>query len=94
MDKRIKHMDHERDRLDRDQMYTQISTGKLSLAQAIKCMRQLSKLTQPEFAIHRGISLDTLRMLESGKGNPTVDTVNKVVSIFGLEIGLVRKQRK
>jgi len=52
-------------------------------------MRKLSKLTQPEFAKHRGISTAALRQIESGAGNPTVETLNKVVQVFGLHVGFV-----
>jgi DNA-binding XRE family transcriptional regulator len=75
------------------EIFTAVLSGSLSLSQSIKELRRLSRLTQPEFAKHRGVSLDSLRALETGKGNPTVETINKVASIFGLEVGLVSKKR-
>lgn len=43
--------------------------------------------TQPEFAKHRGISVQALRQIESGTGNPTVETLNKIASIFTVQVG-------
>lgn len=96
MDKRFKPKttdDYIAERDARDAMYLKIHRREMGLPEAIKTMRKLSGLTQPEFAKHRGVSLDSLRSLESGAGNPTMETINKVVSIFGLEVGLVAKKR-
>ena len=50
-------------------------------------------LTQPEFAAHRGISVQALRQIESGRGNPTVETLDKIVAVFGLQVGFVPRRR-
>jgi len=55
-------------------------------------MRHISGLTQPEFARHRGISVQTLRQIESGKDNPTISTLNTIAGIFGLKTNLVSKR--
>lgn len=57
-------------------------------------MQRASRLTQPEFAAHRGVSTATLRQILAGQGNPTVETINRIVSIFGLEVGLVPRREK
>ena|SRR6218665_1943688 len=93
MDKRFKTIDRDQEREDRAQLYRDLATGALTLGQAVKRMRRLSRLTQPEFAGHRGISLDALRQIEADKGNPTVETLNKVVGIFGLRVGFVPAPR-
>lgn len=77
----------------RDAFYADIQRGALSVSAAVKRMRKLSKLTQAEFAAHRGIGLDALRQIEQGRGNPTVATLDKIASIFGLEVGFQRKPR-
>ena len=93
MDKRLKPLvDPYAESRERDAVYLRLKNGELPIGQAIRAFRKLSRLTQPEFAEHRGISLDSLRALESGKGNPTIETINKVVSIFGLHVGLVPKR--
>jgi len=94
VDKRIKHIDYEAERLARDQFFESVQKGELSFAAGVKGIRKLSKLTQTEFAKHRGISLGVLRKIESGEANPQVDTLNKVGEIFGLEVGFVKKVKR
>lgn len=89
MDKRFKPSSPEKSIRERQALFAALRDGELSLADAVKRMRRLSKLTQPEFAAHRGISVKALRQIESGQGNPTVETLNKIGSIFGVEVGFV-----
>lgn len=81
------------DRELREALYRGLETGELDLPRAVKLMQKISKLTQPEFAAHRGISVQALRQIQRGQGNPTVETLNKIVSVFGLEVGFVPKRR-
>lgn len=76
----------------RDAFYASVSSGELSIGQAVATMRRISKLTQPEFARHRGLSVDSLRQIESDKANPTVETLEKIASIFGLRVGFVPRR--
>jgi len=92
MDKRLKHRTHEQDLALRDELHQALAAQSISIGDAVKLMQRISRLTQPEFAKHRGISTAALRQIISGTGNPTVETINKVVSIFGLEVGLVPKR--
>lgn len=92
MDKRRKKIDQEAERELRARFYDNIKTGNLSIGQAVREMRRLSRLTQPEFAKHREISLGSLRQIESGAGNPTVETLEKIGSIFGLEVNFTIKR--
>lgn len=89
MDRRRKYVDPEVDRQLRDAFYGAVANGSMSVGEAVATMRRISKLTQPEFARHRGISVQALRQIEADKGNPTIDTLNKVASIFGLKVGFV-----
>jgi DNA-binding XRE family transcriptional regulator len=41
-------------------------------------MRQISGLTQVEFAAHRGLSAKVIKEIERGTGNPTVKTLNQI----------------
>lgn len=52
-------------------------------------MRKISRLTQSEFAKHRGISVQALKQIEAGTANPTVATLERIADIFGLKIGFV-----
>lgn len=93
MDKRRKHIDPETERALRESFFADIAAGKLSLAEAVKTMRRISRLTQVEFARHRGISLGALKQIETGQGNPQIETLEKIGAIFGVEIGFVLKQK-
>ncbi|MEF3082098.1 helix-turn-helix transcriptional regulator [Luteimonas sp. SMYT11W] len=64
----------------------EIAHGRLDIAQAVKQMRKISGLTQEEFAKHRDMSLVTLKRIESGKGNPTVGTLDSIGRLFGLRV--------
>lgn len=76
-------------RAQREAFYQAVQTGQLSVGEAVAAMRKISRLTQEEFAQHRGISVQALRQIEQGIGNPTVETLNKVASVFGLRVGFV-----
>ncbi|MDP2795145.1 MAG: helix-turn-helix domain-containing protein [Sulfurisoma sp.] len=93
MDRRRKHFDPERERALRDAFDEDIVNHRLSIPAAVKMMRRLSHLTQAEFAKHRGISIITLKQIESGKAQPKVETLNKIGEIFGLEVAFTLKKR-
>jgi DNA-binding XRE family transcriptional regulator len=93
VDKRLKHIDPVANAALRENFYADLRTGKLSLAESVKAMRRISHMTQSEFAAHRGISVQALKQIEYDTGNPTVETLNKVAGIFGLEVGFVPKRR-
>jgi transcriptional regulator with XRE-family HTH domain len=56
-------------------------------------MRQISGLTQVEFAAHRGLSAKVIKEIERGTGNPTVKTLNQIGTFFGLEVAFVRTHK-
>lgn len=66
-----------------------IAEGQLDLASAVKRMRKISGMTQEQFAKNRGMSLLTLKRIETGSGNPTVETLNRIGGIFGLKVAFV-----
>lgn len=72
-----------------DALYSGLARGEIDLADAVRRMRHLSGLTQPEFARHRGISVQALQQIESGRGNPTVRTLDAVSKVFGLRVGFI-----
>ena len=73
------------------QLYRELAAGQVEISDAVRRMRHISGLTQPEFARHRGISVQALRQIETGKANPTVATLDNIASIFGLKTGFVPK---
>lgn len=91
MDKRRKAIDKDAQRARRNAFYEAIAAGELTLQEAVKRMRALSGLTQQEFADHRGVSIKVIKEIERGVGNPTVNTLNQIASIFGLEVSFIRR---
>lgn len=90
MDKRLSSdRDSARDDARRLELFQRLRENDISIPEAVRLMQRISRLTQPEFAEHRGVSTQALRQIISGKGNPTVDTLNKIAGIFGLEVGFV-----
>jgi DNA-binding XRE family transcriptional regulator len=73
----------------RDQLADDIDAGRLDVGTAVKRMREISGLTQEQFAKHRGVSILTLKRIESGRGNPTVETLNRIGQIFALRVGFI-----
>lgn len=73
----------------RERLAVDIAAGRLDISQAVKRMREISGLTQEQFAKHRGLSLLTLKRVESGSGNPTIETLNSIGNIFGLKVAFV-----
>ncbi len=62
------------------------------LIKVLKERREALKVTQEHLAELSGVGLRTLKAFESGKGNPTVETLSKWAEILGLELKLeVRK---
>lgn len=93
MKSRKKPIDKEVARQLRAELYEAINRGELGIQEAVKRMRKISRLTQPEFAAHRGVSAKVIREIERGIGNPTVNTLNRIGQFFGLEVTFVRSER-
>ena len=62
------------------------------LIQAIKNRREILGVTQEHLAELSGVGLRTLKALESGKSNPTFDTLNKLAEVLGMELKLEVKK--
>jgi transcriptional regulator with XRE-family HTH domain len=63
----------------------------LELIKTIKERREALQVTQEELAELSGVGLRTLKQFESGKGNPTLKTLNKLSDVLGMEICLTIK---
>jgi DNA-binding XRE family transcriptional regulator len=87
-----KSVDKDQLRQRRAELYEAIASGGMTLQDAVKEMRAISRLTQAEFAAHRGVSTKVIKEIEGGTGNPTVNTLNRIGSFFGLEVAFVRKE--
>jgi transcriptional regulator with XRE-family HTH domain len=58
------------------------------LIEIIKERREVLSVTQETLAELSGVGLRTLKQFESGKGNPTLQTIQKIADILGLEVCL------
>lgn len=62
------------------------------LLKVLKDRREALKVTQEHLAELSGVGLRTLKSIESGKGNPTIETLIKLADVLGLELKLeIRK---
>ncbi|MGC1203744.1 MAG: helix-turn-helix transcriptional regulator [Flavobacteriaceae bacterium] len=62
------------------------------LIDAIKTRRDNLDVTQDLLADLSGVGLRTLKQFESGKGNPTLETLNKLANALGMELTFVVKE--
>lgn len=60
---------------------------------AIKARRESLQITQETLSSISGVGLRTLKQFESGKGNPTLSTLQKLADVLGLEVSLKLKNR-
>jgi serine/threonine-protein kinase HipA len=58
---------------------------------AIKERREMLKVTQEGLSELSGVGLRTIKQFESGKGNPTLQTLQKIADLLGLELTLKLK---
>lgn len=61
------------------------------LTKKIKDRREVLQVTQETVAELSGVGLRTLKQFESGKGNPTLLTLQKIADVLGLELTLTVK---
>jgi len=65
-----------------------------NLIQTIKQRREMMRVTQETLAELSGVGLRTLKQFESGKGNPTLLTIQKLADVLGMEVCLQIKKPK
>ncbi len=63
----------------------------MHLIEIIKNRRKNLNVTQEMLADLSGVGLRTLKKFESGKGNPTVETLNKLGNALGIELTFIVK---
>jgi len=62
------------------------------LGELIKSRRKELGITQPHLAELANVSTNTLYKLERGRGNPSLEVLNKLAEILGMEITLEIKK--
>lgn len=63
-----------------------------TLIQTIKQRREILQVSQETLAELAGVGLRTLKQLESGNGNPTLLTLQKIADVLGMEVCLKVKE--
>lgn len=61
------------------------------LIKIVKERRDALQVTQESLAQLSGVGLRTLKQFESGKGNPTLQTLQKIADVLGMEVSLKLK---
>lgn len=59
-----------------------------SIIKQLKDRREELQVTQETLADISGVGLRTLKQFESGKGNPTLETLTKLADALGMEVHL------
>lgn len=62
------------------------------LGESIKRRRKELKITQPHLAELANVSTNTLYKLERGQGNPSLEVLNKLAEVLGMELTLEVKK--
>ena len=65
-----------------------------TIARYVKQKRKENGLTQQACAMYAGVGLAFLRALEQGKTTLKIENVNKVLILFGAELGPVEVRRQ
>lgn len=62
------------------------------IGKSIKLRRKALKITQPHLAQLAKVATNTLYKIERGQANPTMDIIEKITGVLGLEIKLEVKK--
>lgn len=62
-----------------------------SLRESIRFMKTSLRLTTAELAELAGVSFRTLQDIEQGRSQGTVQTLNRILAVLGLRLGITRK---
>jgi len=63
-----------------------------NICEIIKKRRTLLGITQQDLADFSGIGLRTIKGIETNKGNPSVNTLFKIIDVLGMELDLKIKR--
>ncbi len=79
-------------REDKEKLFEAVASGELTIGQATKRMRKIVGLTQKDYAEKvLKIYPRVLMEIENGRGNPTLETLEKIAKPFGLKVGFVKE---
>lgn len=64
----------------------------MEIGKVIKERRALLGISQQDLSDYSGVGISTVKDLERGKGNPSIETLKKILDVVGLEMVLQVKQ--
>jgi transcriptional regulator with XRE-family HTH domain len=71
----------------KEALYRNLAAGTIGIREATRQMRKILGMTQKDYAEKIvGVSPRILSEFESGSGNPTLATLEKIASPFGLKV--------
>jgi XRE family transcriptional regulator, regulator of sulfur utilization len=73
----------------RRQLAESVPQARVDVPQLLRTMRLIAKKSQAEYAQLCGVAHRVLANIESGKGSPTVETLEKLLKPFGYRVGVV-----
>ena len=62
------------------------------MGKSIKFRREFLNLRQGDLAELSGITTKTIHLIETGTGNPSIETLGKLVNVLGMELSLQVKK--
>jgi transcriptional regulator with XRE-family HTH domain len=64
----------------------------IEMGKSMKFRREFLNLRQEDLAEMSGITTKTIHLIETGTGNPSIETLEKLVNILGMELLLQVKK--
>ena len=64
-----------------------------TLQQSVRHLKRTLRLTSAELAKLAGVSTKTVQDIEQGRSEGTVQTLNRILGVLGLKLGVVRAPR-
>ena len=64
----------------------------MDIGSVIKERRALLGISQQDLADYSGVGISTVKDIDRGVGNPSLQTITKILDVVGLEIVLQIKQ--
>jgi DNA-binding XRE family transcriptional regulator len=85
------HRNLPRDKVEllRQELADLVPKGNTDLPRLMRIMRLIARKSQREYAQLCGVAPRVLVNIESGKGSPTVETLEKLLRPFGYRVGVV-----
>lgn len=91
---RLRKMTREEMSEQRRSISSRAEVADLPFPKCIREMRTAIGLSQADFAKMTGLTIRMVAEIEKGRANPTLETILRLASPFGLQVGLIPRHRK